>query len=87
VVLHQLTGVYEELAKQYAAQEKKQLRSIMSDIEDIAKQARMVSFNAQIVAARAGEAGREFSVVASVLSDITRNIDSLVREAVQRSGK
>jgi len=58
------------------------LRGIMTDIETIAKQAKMVSFNARIVAARAGQAGKEFSVVAGVLSNITTEIDDLVRAAL-----
>ncbi|RJG06867.1 methyl-accepting chemotaxis protein [Noviherbaspirillum cavernae] len=84
-ILNRITAIYEEQSKRYALQVKKQLRGIMSDIETIAKQARMVAFNAQIVAARAGEAGREFSVVASVLSGITGEIDGLVREALNGS--
>ncbi|MGH8809662.1 MAG: methyl-accepting chemotaxis protein [Noviherbaspirillum sp.] len=84
-VLNRITQVYEDLAKRHAVQMRKQLRGIMADIESIAKQARMVSFNAQIVAARAGQAGREFSVVAGVLSDITGEIDGLVRAALNSS--
>jgi hypothetical protein len=41
----------------------------------------VVSFNAQIMAARAGQHGREFAVVANVLSDITGEIDGLTRKA------
>lgn len=81
-VLNKITLVYEELSKRHTSQMKQHLRSVMTDIESIAKQARMVSFNAQIVAARAGHTGREFAVVASVLSNITAEIDELVREAM-----
>jgi hypothetical protein len=84
-VLNKITQVYEELSKRHASQMNKHLRGVMSDIESIAKQARMVSFNAQIVAARAGQAGREFAVVAGVLSNITAEIDELVREAMGTS--
>ncbi|WP_194725592.1 methyl-accepting chemotaxis protein [Noviherbaspirillum malthae] len=84
-VLNRLTQVYEELSKKHASQVRKQLHGIMNDIESIARQARMVSFNAQIVAARAGQAGKEFSVVAGVLSDITGEIDGLVHEALNSS--
>jgi hypothetical protein len=81
-VLNQITTIYEEQSKQYAQQARKHLKGIMTDIETIAKEARMVSFNAQIVAARAGTAGREFAVVAGVLSGITGQIDGLVRAAM-----
>ena len=57
----------------------------MGDIQSIAKQARIVSFNAQIIASRAQASGREFAVVAAELSDITGRIDELVREAVRSS--
>jgi len=81
-VLNQITTVYEEQSKRHAVLMKKQLHGIMTDIETIAKQAKMVSFNARIVAARAGQAGKEFSVVAGVLSNITTEIDDLVRAAL-----
>jgi hypothetical protein len=81
-VLNQITTVYEEQSKRHALLMKKQLRGIMTDIETIAKQAKMVSFNARIVAARAGQAGKEFSVVAGVLSNITTEIDDLVKAAL-----
>lgn len=84
-VLNRLTAIYEEESKRHAIVLKKQLHGIMSDIKTIAKQARMVSFNAQIVAARAGDAGREFSVVANVLTGITGEIDELVHEAMNGS--
>lgn len=84
-LLNRITQVYEELSKRHAMRVRKQLVGIMSDIESISRQARMVAFNAQIVAARAGHAGREFSVVAGVLSDITGEIDTLVKEAMNDS--
>lgn len=84
-VLNRITQVYEDLAKRQAGLAKTHLVGVMGDIESIAKQARIVSVNAQIVAARAGAAGREFSVVASELSQITGKIDQLVREALRTS--
>jgi methyl-accepting chemotaxis protein len=57
----------------------------MSEIESIAKQARIVLFNAQVVAARASTSGREFSVVTTELSHITAKIDELAREALRAS--
>jgi len=84
-VLNRLTQVYEDLAKRHAAQAKKQMTRVMQDIEAIAKQARIVSFNAQVIAARAGAAGREFAVVSGELTQITGRLDELVREALRSS--
>jgi hypothetical protein len=81
-VLNQLTTVYEEQAKRHALLMRKQLRGIITDIESFAKQAKMVAFNARVVAARAGHAGKEFAVVAGVLSSITTEIDDMVRVAL-----
>jgi methyl-accepting chemotaxis protein len=63
-----------------------QLRGVITDIETINRQARMVAFNARIVAARAGQAGKEFSVVAGVLSNITGEIDEMVSAALAAAG-
>lgn len=81
-ILNQITTIYEEQSRRHAQLMKKQLRGVITDIETIAKQAKMVAFNARIVAARAGHAGKEFAVVAGVLSNITNEIDEMVREAL-----
>lgn len=82
-ILNRLTQLYEDLARQQAAAAKKQLTAVMGDIENIAKHARIVSFNAQVVAARAGQLGREFAVVSGEFTQITGKLDGLVREAVR----
>jgi hypothetical protein len=84
-VLNHITQVYEDLARRQASEAKKQLRGVLRDIESIAKQARIVAFNAQVVASRSNPSGREFSVVASELSQVTSRIDELVREAMRTS--
>ncbi|MCI1006940.1 methyl-accepting chemotaxis protein [Herbaspirillum sp. C7C8] len=81
-VLNEITAVYEAQSKKHARLMREQLRGIMTDIETIAREAKMVAFNARIVAARSGQAGKEFSVVAGVLSNITGEIDELVKEAL-----
>ena len=84
-VLNGLTLVYEEQSKRHAQLQRKQMQGMMGDIKTIAKQARMVAFNAQIVAARAGQVGKEFAVVASVMTNITGEIDELVQNALADS--
>lgn len=82
-LLNGITLVYEKESQLRAQTLKKQLHGMMSDVKTIAKQARMVSFNAQIIAARAGSAGREFSVVAGVLTSITSEMDELIHVALR----
>lgn len=77
-VLNGLTLVYEEQSQRHAQAQKRQLHDMMGDIKTLSRQARMVAFNAQIVAARAGDAGREFAVVAATMTGITAQIDDLV---------
>lgn len=84
-VLNGLTLVYEEQSRRHAQVQKRQLQEMMGDIKTIARQARMVAFNAQIVAARAGQAGKEFAVVASTMTTVTSEIDELVRAALASS--
>lgn len=85
-VLNSLTAIYEKEARNHASRAKSQLLDVMSEIKTISKQAHMVAFNAQIIAARAGTAGREFSVVATVLTGITGEIDKLLQSALAESG-
>lgn len=81
-ILNQITSIYEEQSKKHARLMRNQLRGIMTEIETIAREANMVALNARIVAARSGVAGKEFSVVAGVLSNITNEIDNLVKAAL-----
>jgi hypothetical protein len=84
-VLNTLTLVYEEQSKRHAQQQRRQMHDMMADIKTIARQARMIAFNAQIVAARAGPVGNEFAVVASTMTNVTGEIDELVQTAMSSS--
>jgi hypothetical protein len=84
-VLNALTLVYEEQSKRHALMQRRQMQDLMGDIKTIARQARMVAFNAQVVAARAGPVGKEFAVVASTMTNITGEIDELVQTALAGS--
>lgn len=79
--LNTATTAFDEVAKARSDAMMKELTGIVGDIQSVAKEAKVVSFNAQVVAARAGQHGREFAVVANVLSDITGEIDELTRKA------
>ena len=81
-LLNRLTQIYETEAARHAVQQHTRQQALMNDVQTIAKQARIVAFNAQVSAARAGPAGREFAVVADTLTRITGEIESLVSAAV-----
>ena len=83
--LNSITAIYEDESRGHAQRLEKRRQGVMQDIESIASEARMVALNAQVIAARAGSAGREFAVVGSRLSDITGQIDGLVRQALQKA--
>lgn len=79
--LNTATTAFDEVAKARSDTMMKELVGIVDDIQSVAKESKVVSFNAQVMAARAGQHGREFAVVANVLSDITGEIDRLTRKA------
>jgi hypothetical protein len=83
--LNRVTLAYESEAKARVDTAKRQLRELMHSIRDVAREARIVSFNAQVIAARAGDKGREFSVVADVLTRVTGEIDALAQTAMRAS--
>ncbi len=85
-LFNHLTLIYEQESQHHAAAVKRELADLMRNMKSISNEARMVSVNAQIVAARAGAAGNEFSVVARALSEITGKIDGLAHIALQGSG-
>lgn len=76
--LNSMTAIYEAEARAHAKQVEHQLLDAMNEIKTISKEAQFVALNARIVAARAGSAGREFSVVATVLLSITNNIENIL---------
>ena len=80
--LNKATTVFDEISKTKSDGMMRELTGIVSDIQNVAREAKVVSFNALVIAARAGQFGREFSVLANVLTGITGKIDGLSREAI-----
>lgn len=85
--LNAATTVFDQVGKAQSETLMKELAGIVASIQTVAREAKVVSFNAQVMAARAGQHGREFAVVANVLSGITNEIDGLSLQAVSLAGR
>jgi methyl-accepting chemotaxis protein len=85
--LNTATTVFDQVSKAKSETLMKELAGIVASIQTVAREAKVVSFNAQVMAARAGQHGREFAVVANVLSGITHEIDGLSLQAVSLAGR
>ncbi len=80
--LNAATTVFDHLQQRQSDAMMRELSGIVASIQTVAREAKVVSFNAQVMAARAAAHGREFAVVANVLSGITTEIDRLSLQAV-----
>ncbi|PQV50751.1 type IV pili methyl-accepting chemotaxis transducer N-terminal domain-containing protein [Paraburkholderia sp. BL21I4N1] len=83
--LHGVTAVYEEESRRIARAQKKEQRNLIERIKAIAKEAHIVSFNGQIVASRTDVTGREFAVVAGVMTSITKELEAVVSAFVKKT--
>lgn len=81
--LNHLTQAYETHARSSAQRAQMRHASLISSIERVAGEARIVAMNARIAAARAGDGGREFGVVAARLVEVSSQIESLSHAAMK----
>lgn len=86
-LLNQITQIYEAESRRSAVALQRRLSDLLGDVRSVAKRARIVAFNAQVVAVRSGDAGREFTAVANVMTQVTGEMDELVQAAVRVSGE
>ena len=82
VALNAATSAFDRISLRREAQLMRELSEIVGDIQLVTREAKVVSFNAQVIAARAGTVGREFAVVASTLSRISGEVDGLARKGL-----
>lgn len=80
--LNLATSAFDAIAARREQHLMRELRGIVTDIQQVAREAKIVSFNAQVIAARAGHAGREFGVVAGRLSDVSGDVGQLARKGL-----
>lgn len=81
-VLNQITQAYELEAQQLSKAQQVQRTRLNQEIQSVAREARVVAFNAQVSAHRAGPGGREFAVVAARMATITEEVEQLVRASM-----
>lgn len=80
--LNLVTQAFEQEAQELARRQSRERERLNEEIRSVAREARVVAFNAQVSAHRAGGLGAEFAVVAARMATITEEMDELVRASV-----
>lgn len=80
--LNTATSAFDQISAAKEASIMKELKGIVGDIQSVAREAKVVSFNAQVIAARAGTVGKEFAVVANTLANISTEVDTLAKKGL-----
>lgn len=83
-LLNELTLAHEAEAALRARQERMRHQELMDRLHAVAREAKVVAFNAQVAAHRAGSHGPEFGVVAARMGAITEEMEKLLQQARAR---
>lgn len=83
-LLNELTLAHEAEAALRARQERTRHQELMERLHAVAREAKVVAFNAQVAAHRAGSHGPEFGVVAARMGAITEEMEKLLQQARAR---
>jgi methyl-accepting chemotaxis protein len=90
-ILNEITNVFEQEMNDYAVdinerltENQNGLSQVFLDVMKIAKEAEIITSNARVIAARSGESGKQFDVVATELQRLSSQINSLARVAISR---
>jgi hypothetical protein len=85
-LLQAITQAYQQEMHQCEVGLRKRQTDIAERLGGISMQANIVALNARISAVRAGQYGKEFSVITMVLADIIKEMDQLVRHVIDSNG-
>ena len=80
-LLNELTLAHEAEAALRTRQERNQRQELMDRLHGVAREAKVVAFNAQVAAHRASAHGPEFGVVAARMGAITEEMEKLLQQA------
>jgi hypothetical protein len=81
-LLQDITLAYQHEMRGIEAASQRRQAAIADQLGSISMQANIVALNARISAARAGQFGREFAVITTVLADIIKEMDELIFSVV-----
>lgn len=79
-LLNELTLAHEAEAALRTRQERNRHEELMARLHAVAREAKVVAFNAQVAAHRAGAHGPEFGVVAARMGAITEEMEKLLQQ-------
>jgi hypothetical protein len=81
-LLQEITLAYQHEMRSIETASLKRQSDIAEQLGSISMQANIVALNARIATARAGQFGREFAVITTVLADIIKEMDQLIHSVV-----